>query len=166
MRTIILITAAAGTALAVAAPASAQYRPVYQPQYQPQYQQVPQGYAYGRNNYNQTRAMQARINGIQRQVNQLRARRLITRNEASGLQRESRNLEYRLRNSARYGLNPNEARDIEYRIAKLERHVVHEMRDGRGRNGYDINRNGYKDRDHDGRIDRYEDDRGTRHDPR
>lgn len=132
MRKLTLIIAAAGTALAfAAAPASAQYR---SGQYAPQ----PQGYAYGyNNNYGQVRSMQARIDGIQRQVQQLRARRMITRDEANGLRSESRRIELRLRQASRYGLNPNEARDIENRINRLERHVVHEVRDGRGRYGND-----------------------------
>jgi len=155
MRKLTLITAAAGTALAFAAPASAQYAP------QPQYRPVPQGNAYGYNNWGQVRAMQARIDGIQRQIEHLRSRRMITRNEANGLRSESRQIEWRLRQAARYGLNYNEVRDIDRRINRLERHVAREVRDGRGY-GWDNRRSG--DRDRDGRLDRYEDDRGTRRD--
>ncbi len=162
MRKLTLITAAAGTALAFAAapaPASAQYAP------QPQYRPVPQGNAYGRNNYGQVRSLQARIDGIQRQIENLRSRRMITRNEASGLRSESRQIEMRLRQTARYGLDRNEARAIDQRITRLERHVSREVRDGRGY-GYNNGRNvaGYADRDRDGRDDRYENDRGTHHD--
>ena len=73
------------------------------------------------------------------------------------------------------GVNWNERRDVEMRLAGLERRVQQEARDWNGRYG---NRNGYNsgygynnaygynayDRDRDGRDDRYEDDRGTRHD--
>ena len=155
MRKLTLITAAAGTALAFAAPASAQYAP------QPQYRPVPQGNAYGYNNWGQVRSMQARIDGIQRQIEHLRSRRIITRNEANGLRSESRQIEWRLRQAARYGLNHNEAREIDRRINRLERHVAREARDGRG---YGWDNRHYGDRDRDGRADRYEDDRGTRRD--
>ncbi|MBA3670296.1 MAG: hypothetical protein H0W71_09610 [Sphingomonas sp.] len=136
MRKLILIAAAAGTALAFAAPATAQYFP--QPQ-QPAYG-YNSGYnssynGYGNNGYGQLRSMQSRIDGIQRQIEQLKARRMISRNEANGLRAESRNLENRLARASRYGLNPNEARTISYGIARLEQHVAREARDGRGR-GY------------------------------
>ena len=165
MRKLTLITAAAGTALAfAAAPASAQYAP------QPQYRPVPQGNAYGyngygQNGYGQVRSLQARIDGVQRQIERLRSRHMISRNEADGLRSESRQIEWRLRQVARYGLDRNEARNIDHRIDRLERHVSREARDGRGY-GYNNGRNvaGYGDRDRDGRDDRYEDDRGTRRD--
>jgi hypothetical protein len=57
-------------------------------------------------------------------------------------------------------LNYQELRSIEYRIARLEQHVRREVRDD---NRWGNRGNGY-DRDRDGRDDRYEDDRGTRHD--
>src|SRR5215213_2634854 len=157
MRKVLISLAAAGTALALATPASAQYYSAPQ-----QY-----GYGYGYNNYGSIPALQARINDVQRRIEYLRDRRAITRNEANGLRNESRDLERRLYRSSRYGLNPNEVQNIQYRIARLEQHVRHEVRDGRWDNrGYGWNgNNGYSyDRDRDGRDDRYEDDRGYRHD--
>jgi hypothetical protein len=151
MRKLVISLAAAGTALALATPASAQY--------------APQGYGYGYNNYGNVRALQYRIDGVQRQIENLRNRRAISRNEANGLRSESREIERRLYRAGRYGLNPNEAQNIQYRIARLEQHVRHEVRDGRWDNrGYGWNNGGYNDRDRDGRNDRYEDDRGYRHD--
>jgi hypothetical protein len=152
MRKIIIALAAAGSALAFATPAAAQYYP------QPQ---QPYGNAYGYNNYGQVRALQVRIDSIQRQIEHLRARRAITRNEAEGLRQESRQLERRLFSRGRNGLNFQEVRSIEVQIARLERHVRHEVRDG---NRWGNNNNGYNDRDRDGRNDRYEDDRGYRPD--
>lgn len=156
MRKLTLTLAAAGAALAFAAPASAQYFP------QPGY-----GQGYGYHNYGHVRSLQARVDGIQRQIDFLYHRRAITRNERNGLQNDARNVEYRLRRAASYGLNPYEARDIESRIYRLERHISREVRDGRGwdhrryggYSGY-----GYPDRDRDGRDDRREDDRGWDHD--
>ena len=154
MRKFVISLAAAGTALALATPASAQYYPQPQP--------------YGYNNYGQVRALQVRIDGIQRRIEFLRDRRMITRNEANGLRNESRDLERKLYRAGRYGLNPNEAQNIQYRIARLEQHVRHEVRDGRWDNrgyGWNNGNSGYGyDRDRDGRDDRYEDDRGYRHD--
>ena len=151
MRKVLISIAAAGTALAFAAPASAQF--------------VPQGYGY---QHGGVRALQFRVNSIQRQIEQLGARRLISRNEYNGLRSEARRVERQLRQSARYGLDYREMRNAEYRIARLEQHVRHEVRDGNGRgyglNGYGANYGQYRDRDHDGRNDRYEDDRGYDHD--
>lgn len=149
MRKVLISIAAAGSALALATPAAAQYSG------------QPYGNPYGRNNYGQVRALQARIDNIQRQIERLRAQRLLSRDEVNGLRSESRDLERRLYSRSRNGLNFQELRNIEVRIARLEQHVRREVRDD-NRWG---NRGGYNnDRDRDGRDDRYEDDRGTRHD--
>ena len=152
MRKVLISLAAAGTVLALAAPASAQYY------------SAPQGYGYGYgyNNYGGVRALQARINDVQRRIEFLRDRRAITRNEANGLRSESRELERRLYRASRYGLNPNEVQNIQYRIGRLERHVRHEVRDGRGY-GWNNYNGSFYDHDRDGRNDRYEDDGGYRH---
>jgi hypothetical protein len=158
MRKFLVSLAAAGTALAFATPAAAQYYP------QPQgyaYGSQPYGTGYGYNSYGQVRALQARIDGIQRQVEVLRDRRMISRNEAEGLRHESRDLERRLYRSSGYGLNYREVQDISYRVARLERHVQHEVADGgRWGRGYGYNNYGYNsgyfaDRD----DDRWEHDR-------
>ena len=150
MRKLILSLAAAGAAVAFATPASAQHGQPY-------------GNAYGYNNYGQVRALQVRIDNIQRQIERLRAQRLLSRDEANGLRSESRDLERRLFNRSRNGLNYQELRSIEYRVARLEQHVRREVRDGNRWDNRGYGNNGY-DRDRDGRDDRYEDDRGTRHD--
>lgn len=149
MRKVLISLAAAASALAVAAPASAQWAP------------QPQGYGYGYNqgygNYGDIRRLQYRIDRVQQRIEQLRDRRMLSRNEARNLRDESRGIEWRLRSQARYGLDPREARDVEYRIARLEQHVRREAfdRDGRrwGNTGYGYNGYAYADRDHDGRDD-------------
>ena len=152
MRITLISLAAAASALAVAAPASAQYFP------------VPQGNAYGyQNNYGQARRLDARIDAIQRQINQLDRRNILSDREADRLRRESREVERRLHFAARNGLHPQERYDIERRIARLEQRLFRDARDGHGWGGRDQRYGGY-DRDRDGRDDRYEDDRGTRHD--
>ena len=153
MRKFLIPLVVAGSALAVAAPAAAQWAPP-----------TPYGNAYGYNNFGQVRALQVRVDQIQRQIQVLGARRMLSRNEVRDLRAQSRNVEQRLRRSARYGLNPNEMRDVQMRIARLEQHVFREANDGRRwGNGQYGNAYAY-DRDRDGRDDRYEDDRGTRHD--
>ena len=165
MRTLLISLAAAASALAVATPASAQYHP--QPQgYGYGYGQ-PQGYAYGYGqNYNRrghARALQIRINRIQRDIFRLAQRRMISRNEHQNLQRDARGIEHDLRRNARdgRGLSPREMYNTERRIARLEHKIARDLRDG---NRWGSNQRNWYDRDRDGRDDRYEDDRGRDHD--
>lgn len=143
MRKLLISVAAAGAALVVAAPASAQY-----------YQGQPYGYnGYGQNNYGQVRALQARIDRLQWQINALDRGNVVRDDRADRLREESRNIERRLRSAARYGLNPYEVNDIQARVARLEQRLQYASYNRNGRGGYD----GYRgDRD-----DRY--DRGDRH---
>lgn len=163
MRKFLISLAVAASAVAVASPASAQYFP------------QPQGNAYGyNNNHGQVRNLQVRINQIQRQIARLDQRNILSNREARRLMDESRSLENRLRNAGYNGLNFRERQNFEIRIARLEMRVRREATDGNrwGQNAYNNGYNGYNgyngqygyDRDRDGRDDRYEDDRGTRHD--
>lgn len=168
MRKVLISLAAAGTALAFATPASAQYFP------QPYGQPVGYGSGYGYNGYGQTRALQARVDRLQGDLDRLAQRRVITRNEYNALRRDSHRIEMRLRQVARYGIAPRERYDIERRIVRLEQRIAYEARDGRrwnrqadyhGYNGYGESAYygqsayGY-DQDRDGRDDRYEGGRG------
>ena len=162
MRITLISLAAAASALAVAAPASAQYQQGYG------YGQ-PQGYAFGYGqNYNRrghARALQVRIDRIQRDIYRLAQRRLISRNEHQNLQRDARDIERDLRRNALdgRGLSAREMYNTERRIARLEQKIARDVRDG-NRWGNNDRRYGAYDRDRDGRDDRWEDDRGTRHD--
>jgi hypothetical protein len=115
MRKIVLPLIAAGAALAVASPAAAQSYPSAQPY----------GYGYG---YGQVRALQVRIDNVQRQIERLDR---IGDRSADRLRDDANNIEYRLRRSARGGLNPYEARRIEYQIQRLEQRVQYSMNDRR-----------------------------------
>lgn len=128
MRKIVLSLAAAGAALVAASPAAAQYYP------QPQ----PYGYnnGFGYNNFGQVRALQARINNVERQINRLDRRDRIGERSADRLRREADRIENRLHRAARGGLNPYEMRDIEVRIARLEQRVQFSLANGYGRYGY------------------------------
>jgi hypothetical protein len=143
MRKIVLSLAAAGAALIAATPAAAQYYP------QPQ----PYGYGNGYNGYGynggwgQVRALQTRIDGVERQIRHLDRRDVIRDRSADRLREEADRIEDRLHRAARGGLNPYEARDIQARIARLEQRVHYAVANNYGRDGY-----GYRDRD--GRWDR------------
>jgi hypothetical protein len=152
MRKFLISAALAASTLIAAAPAAAQY---YPPQ--------PQGYAYGHNNYGQARRLQVRIDQVQRQINHLDSRNILSEREASRLRAESRGLERRLRAEARNGLNGRESYNIERGIQRLEVRIQREARDGNRYRG-NYNNAGWSDRDRDGRNDRYEDDRGYNHD--
>jgi opacity protein-like surface antigen len=153
MRKFLISAALAASTLVAAAPAAAQYNP--------------QGYAYGYDNRGQARRLQVRIDQLQHQISQLDRRNILSEREAARLRGDSRQLEQRLRYSARNGLNGRESYEIERGVQRLEVRIQREARDGNrygsnGRNGY--NQAGYSDRDRDGRNDRYEDDRGYNHD--
>ena len=166
MRKFLISTAAAGAALIAASPAAAQYFP------QPQ----PYGYGYNNaygyhNNWGQVRALQARLNNVERQINRLDRFNRIGDGSADRLRYEANRLEQRLRYSARGGLNPYEMRDIEVRIARLEQRVQFAMNQRYGRygaygyNGYNGYNGQYVDRDGDGRDDNAEHERWhERHD--
>ncbi len=164
MRKIVLSLAAAGAALVVATPAAAQFYP--QPQQQPYgYGGQPYGGGYGGygfNNYGQVRALQARIDRVEWQINRLDRR---DGRSADRLRYEANRIEDRLRRAARGGLNPYEANDIQNRIARLEQRVQFARANGYGGNGYNGygGYNGYNrqfvDRDGDGRDDNDEHER-------
>jgi hypothetical protein len=167
MRKLIISLAAAGSVLAIATPAAAQYYPQQQPYGQQYgYGQQPYGNAYGyNNNYGQVRSLQVRINMVERQINQLDRRDRIRNHTADRLRDEANRIERRLRSASRNGLNGYEANDIQIRIVRLEQQVRYSLANNYGRNGYGYNgygNNGYNnyDRDRDGRDDRYEDDQG------
>ncbi len=172
MRKIVLSLAVAGAALVAASPAAAQYYP------------QPQPYGYGNsygvnNNWGQVRALQARIDRVEWQINRLDRRDRIGDRGANRLRDEANRIEDRLHRAARGGLNPYEANDIQLRIARLEQRVQYSLANGYGRygngyngqgyngqgyngqgyNGQGYNGQGYADRDGDGRDDRYEDGR-------
>jgi len=150
MRKFLISAALAASTFVAAAPAAAQYYP-----------SQPQGYGYGYNNYGQVRRLQARVDNVQRQINNLDRHNILSNREASRLRNDSRDVERRLHYAARNGLSGWESNDIERRIGRLEYRVQREARDGNRYGGY--YRTGY-DRDRDGLDDRYERDHGTNYD--
>lgn len=168
MRKVLISLAAAGSALAMGSPAAAQYFPVQQPY------GYGQGYYQGYNQYGHIRALQDRINRVERNIDRLDRRNVIRERTARNLREEARSVERRLRYASGRGLSPWESNDMERRVFNLERNVRVAMGRGwrndygmAGYNGYtangDYNRY-YADRDRDGRNDRWEDDQGRNHD--
>ena len=145
MRKLLLSLTAAGAAIVAASPAAAQYYP------QPQ----PAPYGYGQGNWGMVRSLQARVDNIQRRIEWLDRRDRIGGRSAERLLDEANKIERRLRERARFGLDPREAGDLNYRIQRLEQRVQFAMNDRNGRYGYSSGY-GYADRDRDGRDDRQE----------
>ena len=129
MRKLMISLVAAGSALAFAAPAAAQYYPAPQPPYAPGYG-YGQGYGY---NFGHVRALQVRVDRIQRDLRHLARNRMISRNEYRNRQEDARDIERRLRRDARdgRGLNGREVYEVERRIARLEQRIARDIRDGR-----------------------------------
>ena len=149
MRKMMITAAAAVSALAIAAPAAAQWAPAPPP---PAY-----GYGYGQqgygynHNYGQVRALQIRLDQLEHRINRLDSRNRLSEREADRLRREANRIERQLRAAAYNGLDPYEHRAISIRIARLEQHIRYQANDG-DRWGH----NEWRDRDHDGRPDRWE----------
>ena len=117
--------AAAGSALAVASPASAQYYPQPQPYgYDNGYGNNGYGYnGYGNNGFGQVQPLQTRIDALQNRIRRLDRRDVIRDESADRLKDEARDIEKRLHRDARYGLNPYETNNMQARIARLEQRV-------------------------------------------
>lgn len=149
MRKVLIALATAGAALAVASPASAQYYGGYN-----------NGYAYN-NGYNNRGQMQRELQQIRIQADQLARQGRLTRSESRDLYRDLASAE----RSLYRGGNPWQ---LNQKIQQI-RYELHRYSDyDRGRYGYNnyngYNNYGYRDRDRDGRDDRYEDDQGYRRD--
>lgn len=169
MRKFLISAAIAATALA-AAPAAAQYGGYYpQPGYgygQPYGNPygAPYGNAYGYNNYGQIRSLDARISQLQRQIQRLDQRNLLSNREAARLRAQAWDVRNDLRRAARDGLNYNEANRFQQRIAQLDFRIQREARDWNNRWGNRYGNRNWSDRDHDGRDDRWERRRDDRND--
>ena len=152
MKKFLLAAAATTGALLAAAPAVAQYYPA--PGYGQHY-----GNGYGYNNYDQgglIRAYIVRADQLRHRIERLDGRDRISEREAHQLRRAAADLQGRTRAYARNGLNNRERFELDQRFAQLQQAIRFERRDGDNRRGWE----GGRDRDRDGRVDRYEDDRG------
>ncbi|MEO6224624.1 MAG: hypothetical protein ABIO80_02050 [Sphingomicrobium sp.] len=162
MRKLIMTLAAAGTALAVASPAAAQYYP--QQQVQPYGYGAQQygynGYTNRYNGYGQAQNLQMRVAMVKRRIGELQRVHALRGNSAERLRKEARNIEHQLRRSQRYGMAGFAGNDVQSRLARLEQQVNYAASAGRyggyGQNGYNsgygnqaYGNQAYGDRNHD-----------------
>ena len=128
MRKFLIPIVAAASALAVAAPASAQWAP-------PVYRYQPYNFGYGFNGINFARSMETRVARIRGDIRAMEARRILSFREARSLDREAANLQRRIFRASRFGINPREAREVENGIRRLEYRVSREANDWNNRPG-------------------------------
>ena len=111
MRTALFTVAAAASALAFAAPASAQWYP------------QPRGYAHGYYNHNIAQRLDARAEMLRRHVFNLHRRYMLTPRQAYSLDRSAIAIKQRIWRSSRNGLSRSERRALDRRLDRLERQV-------------------------------------------
>jgi len=125
MRKFLIPIAAAASALAVAAPASAQYVQ-WAP---PVYHYNPYNYGTGFSGINFARSMADRVQRVRMDIRVMRDRRVLSRGEARSLDNQAERLQRRIFRATRYGINPYEARSLENQIFNLQRRVAREAND-------------------------------------
>lgn len=130
MRKFLISLVAAGSALAVSAPASAQ---AWAP---PAYNYRPYHYGYGFNGLNFARSMQHRVQRIRRDIRTLQARRMLSWREARSLEYQASRVQERIWRASRNGIQPGEARRLENDIRRLEYRVSREATDWNNRPRY------------------------------
>jgi len=133
MRKLLISLAAAGTALAVASPAAAQAYGNLGPAYGAPAYGYGYGYGNGYRNYGNVRALEVRLDNVQRQLSYLARYRMITPNEYHNRLQDSREVERGIRRNARdgRGLTQREFYNAERRLAQLEQRIARDVRDGR-----------------------------------
>ena len=125
MRKFLIPIAAAASALAVAAPASAQYAQ-WAP---PVYQYNPYNYGNGFSGINFARSMADRVQRVRQDIRVMQQRRVLSWNEARNLDMQAQNLQRRIFRAQRGGIRPGEARSLENQIFNLQRRVAREAND-------------------------------------
>lgn len=131
MRKFVLSLAAAGATLAIASTANAQNYP----------QPGPYGY-HNRDNgfrggWGQIRDLRERVARVRQQIIRLDHRDALGRRTADRLVHEANEIDRRLADKSRGGLDPREAGDIQYRLQRLEQQVQFALADHHPRDRYD-----------------------------
>lgn len=111
MRTALFTIAAAASALAFAAPASAQWFP------------QPRGQAYGYYNHGFAQRLDARAEILRRHIFNLHRRQMLSPRQAYGLDRSAVSIKQRIWRASRNGLSRSEVRSLDRRLHVLERQV-------------------------------------------
>lgn len=137
MRKTTISIIAAGLAIGVAAPASAHVAPNHMAQYYPvpTYKYQPYNYNYGWNAGSFAQSMQGRVQRIRADIRNMHARRILSSREFRDLDKEAMAVERRIYRKSRGGVTPAEARQLEQKIQRLERHVMREATDWNNRYG-------------------------------
>jgi hypothetical protein len=117
---------AAASALAVAAPASAQWAP-------PVYRYHPYSYGYGFSYHAFAQSMQARVHRVRADIRAMQVRRILSWSEARSLDHQAAQLQARIYRASRNGIQPGEARRLEHQIRNLEFRVQREATDWNNR---------------------------------
>ena len=126
MRKLLISVATAVSALAIAAPASAQWAP-------PVYRYQPYNFGYGFNNHAFAQSMLARVQRIRSDIRMLDARNVLSRGEARSLEMQARTVQRHIYRASRYGIQVGEARNLERQIRNLENRVHREATDWNNR---------------------------------
>ena len=132
MLKLIISGALAASALAIAAPAAAQYYPQQQQTYgynQP-YQQ---NYGYNQYNRGDARYLISRIDQIRQQIRVLARNRTLSGQEAYGLDYEAQRLRQQVRQSAYNGIDQREQWQFQRQLQRLEQRVSYNSNDRDGR---------------------------------
>jgi len=128
MRKFLIPIVAAGSALAFAAPASAQWAP-------PVYNYQPYNYGNAFSFHNFANSMQQRVERIRNDIRVMQSRRILSYREARSLDQQANNLQRRIYRASRNGIQRGEARRLEREIRNLEFRVQREARDWNNRPG-------------------------------
>jgi predicted RNase H-like nuclease (RuvC/YqgF family) len=126
MRKYLIPVVAAASALAVAAPASAQWAP-------PVYNYQPYNYGNGFSYQRFSSSMQVRVQRLRSDIRNLRARGILSPGEARSLEAQASDLQRRIFRHSRNGIGVREARNLESGIRNLENRISREARDWNNR---------------------------------
>ena len=133
MRKFLIPIVAAASALAVAAPASAQHVRWAPPVVPVQSVQLRQRLQLCTTFAN---SMQQRVERIRTDIRVMQQRRVLSWNEARNLDMQAQNLQRRIFRASRNGIRPGEARSLENQIFNLQRRVAREANDWDRRYGH------------------------------
>ena len=122
MRKFLIPIVVAASAVAVAAPASAQWAP-------PVYRYQPYNYGNAFSYHAFAQSMEARVQRIRADIRTMQVRHVLSWGEARSLDNQARNLQRRIFFASRNGIQPREARALENQIRNLEFRVQREARD-------------------------------------
>ncbi len=153
MRKLIISGALAASALAIAAPAAAQYYPQQAYGYNQGYNQpYQQNYGYNQYNRGDARILIARVDQVRQQIRMLARNRTLSGREAYSLDYEAQRLRQQVRQSAYNGIDQREQWQFQRQLQRLEQRVSHNANDrdgryGRGRGFVYQNQNGQQNGD-------------------